>query len=90
MKKDIKDLKEEYKQCLDTLTRETYEKNKVEAENKALKETLEVQRKMKSLAEQTSDENISVVEGDYEGWTQQRSYSKKKSLILTCSQCNKS
>ena len=49
LKKDIKDLKEEYKQCLDTLTRETYERNKVEAKNKALKETLEVERKMKLL-----------------------------------------
>ena len=49
LKKDIKDLKEEYKQCLDTLSRETYERNKAEAENKALRETLEVERKMKLL-----------------------------------------
>ena len=32
---------------------------------------------------------MSVVEGDSEGWTQQRSYSKKKSLILTCIQCGR-
>ena len=89
LKKDLKDLKEEYKQCLDTLAHETYERNKSETENKALRETLEVERKIKSLAECDREENMSIVEGDSQGWTQQRSYSRRKNLVLKCGQCNK-
>ena len=54
-----------------------------------MRETLEVERKIESLTEHNPEENMSVVEGDSQGWTQQRSHSKKKSLIQTCSQCGR-
>ena len=87
LKKDVKDLTEELKQCLDTLAHETYERNKAETENKALRETLEVERKIKSSAECDTEEDMSVVEGCFQGWTQQRSYSRRKSSIVKCGQC---
>ena len=92
LKKEFKDLKEEFKQCLDALSNEIYERNKAEAENMALKETLEAERKFneasknkilqKSEAE-NSEEEMSVDEGEDKGWTLLRRYSKKKKFLET-------
>ena len=47
LKKEVKDLKEEYKHCMEALANETYSRNKAEALNKALQESIEVERSLK-------------------------------------------
>ena len=91
LKKEVKDLKEEYKQCLDALSNETYERNKAEAKNKALKETIEAERKLNDARKETTlqnsieEENLMDVS---QGWTVKRKDSRKKSVNHNCSVCN--
>ena len=46
LKNDVKNLKDDYKQCTEALLKETYENNKAEEMYKVLKDTLEAEKKM--------------------------------------------
>ena len=92
LKKELKDLKEEFKQCMDALETETYERNKAEAMNNVLKESLEAERRLKTENDTKVDENtegdMSIDETESQSWTQQRIVSKKKEKVIQyCNQC---
>ena len=81
LKNEIKTLKTEYKQCLDALSNETYEKNRLQTMNQVLKETIEArniveQAEVKSKAE-NSEEEMSVEEDEAAGWKKAKQYRKK-------------
>ena len=81
LEKDVKSLKEEYKLCLEALSKETYEKNKAEELSKILIETLEVQKKQKLVEKErteNSEDEMSVEEGDFQSWRKQKSFRKTK------------
>lgn len=47
LRNEIKSQKEDYKQCMEALLKETYDKNKAEALSKVLKDTIEAEKKLK-------------------------------------------
>ena len=64
LEKDVKSLKEEYKQCLEALSKETYERNKAEEMNKILIETLEAENKKKEAEKNEKHNNIENISGE--------------------------
>ena len=56
LRNEIDNIKTDYKQCLDALLKETYERNKAETLNRVLKDTLEAERKLKE--NQSSSPNL--------------------------------
>ena len=64
LEKDVKSLKEEYKQCLEALSKETYERNKEEEMNKILIETLEAENKKKEAEKNEKHNNIENISGE--------------------------
>ena len=100
--KSLKNVKEDYKQCLEALSKETYERNKSETLNKVLKETIEAEKKAKENIKgkksdvfnlsSNSEEEMSVDEEDSEGWRKQPKYTKKRKNMeepYKCDQCDK-
>ena len=82
LKREVKDIKEEHKHCLDALAKETYERNKAEDMNKVLLESIDADRRLNNAYNIETDENsakdMSVDETEEIAFTQQQKLSKKK------------
>ena len=81
LRKEVKHLEEEYKQCVDALATETYERNKAEAMNKVLLETIDAQKRLKPTETEISEADMSVDETESQSSKQQK-YGKEN-----CNQC---
>ena len=57
MKKDMMSLKEEYKQCMEALMKETYDKNKAEILCKILREKIETEKEKEEINREVEAEN---------------------------------
>ena len=91
LKREVKDVKEEHKRCLDALAKETYERNKAEEMNKVLLESIDADRRLNNAYNIETDENsakdMSVDETEEIAFTQQQKLSKKKQHH--CNLCEK-
>ena len=84
LKKDIDSLKEDYKQCMEALMKETHDKTKAEIMYKVLKEKIETENELKKLNEQTLSErelhqselDMSIEEED--SWREQKKPRNRK------------
>ena len=93
LEKDVKSLKKEYEQCLLALSKETYERNKAEENNKILKEIIEAEKKEKDKEEKknrvvNSEEEMSVEEEDDKTWTKPKMFRKFKKNEKKEENCN--
>ena len=97
VKKEMQTLKEEYKQCMEALKEETYDKNKAEALYKAIKDKIDTEKneneetteKTSDKEEHNSEEEMSVdEENKEEDWEEQRKKKKTKASMVQ-TQCDK-
>ena len=81
LKNETKSLKKDFKECMEVLYKETYEKNRIETTLKVLQENIEAEKELKNFSKETvesntkekdieSDGNMSVDEED--GWKRQK------------------
>ena len=93
MRAEIKSLKEDYKQCMEALMKETYDKNKAEILCKVLREKIESEKhvnelkddEMRKVETEKLESDMSV---DEDGWKEQRNGGKKKHLRSKHKQCD--
>ena len=93
MRAEIKSLKEDYKQCMEALMKETYDKNKAEILCKVLREKIESEKhvnelkddEMRKVETEKSESDMSV---DEDGWKEQRNGGKKKPLKSKRKKCD--
>ena len=82
LKKDVKHMEDEYKQCMNALANETYERNKADDLNKVLLENIEAAGLLKvennRKSDDNSEEDMSVDEIDSQAWIQQKKLSTKR------------
>ena len=102
LKEELKNVKGEYKQCLEALSKETYERNKMQTINQVLKETLEAEKSIKQAEDKnkydktwSSEVEMSVEEEEASDWKKQKQYRKKakkseraNESTLKCAVCN--
>ena len=92
---EVKNLKEEYTQCLEALSKETYERNKAEELNKIIMETIEAENKQKTQEDdvrrvETSEEEMLVEEQDVQAWSKPKDHVRnehEKSISYKCNFC---
>jgi hypothetical protein len=97
LKKEVKALKEEYKECMEALKQETYDKNKAETLCQVLKDKIEAEKKDKTantVSDKEDDDSMDDMSVDgKDEWKEQRKPRKKKKDKLNescykCDRCN--
>ena len=93
LKNELKNWKAEYKQCLEALSNETYEKNRLQTVNQVLKDTLEAKNMLKQSEDkndiENSEEEMLVEEEDSAGWKKANQCRRKRTnYIEKCELCN--
>ena len=83
MRAEIKSLKEDYKQCMEALMKETYDKNKAEILCKVLKEKIETEKELSKSAENSikeveAEKSESEMSVDEDDWKKQINVRKNK------------
>ena len=84
---EVSKLKEDYKECLRCLQKETFERNKAETTAKILKDTIEAHNEMKnSFSQEDLAENMEVVDQEDE---ETKVGAKRSNPGIKCSNCEK-
>ena len=91
LEKDVQGLKEEYRQCLETLSKETYERNKAEDMVKILQETMEAERKQKEIKDSivNSEDEMLVDQSELETHIVNEHWQLSKFKCENCKLCFK-
>ena len=82
MKKDMMSLKEKYKQCMEALMKETYDKNKAEILCKILREKIETEKEKEEINREVEAENseLDMSVDDEDSWKVQRKSKRNKQM----------
>ena len=85
---EISKLKEDYKECLKYLQKETFERNKAETTAKVLKETLEAQIAMNNVPDTANEEEQMEIVDKEEEESLKESKTKSKHFMRKCVICD--